>query len=48
VGQNLSGLTNSSCTTKLSEVEGLSFLRNGVVTYVTNHEVTKRHTDFGH
>ncbi len=35
-------------TSQSQKSEGLSFLRNEVVTYVTDHGVTERHSDFGH
>jgi hypothetical protein len=33
---------------KVRRVEGLSFLRNGGVTYVTDYGVAERQPDFGH
>ncbi len=42
MGKILSGSSNLSRSTRLSEDEGLSFLKNGGVTYVTGKEVTKQ------
>jgi hypothetical protein len=40
VGKILSGSSNVSRSTRLNEAEGLSFLKNGGVTYVTEQWVT--------
>jgi hypothetical protein len=42
VGKILSRFSNPSRSTRLSEAEGLSFLRNGGVTYVTGNGVVER------
>jgi hypothetical protein len=40
MGKILSGFSNLSRSTRLSEAEGLSFLNKGGVTYVTGKQVT--------
>ncbi len=48
MGKILSGSLDLSRSTRLNEAEGLSFLRNGGVTYVTGCGVAERKPDYGY
>jgi hypothetical protein len=47
-GRDPAGITKSITFHKDRRAEGLSFLRNGGVTYVTDYGVAERQPDYGH